>query len=88
MQALIPHVLKILNDSVPENEAPPWDETATYVEGDKVIDEHYVYIALKVDTDNTGVKPSGNSDIGGAPWRTVSVTNKYACIDLYNHTQT
>lgn len=85
MQALIPNKLKILNNSVPETEAPLWDESASYAEGDRVIQDHYVYEAVEA---STGKQPSGNADMDGAPWRTISVTNKYACIDIYGYTQT
>ncbi len=85
MQAIIPQNLSILNDSVPEDEAPAWDEGAAYEEGDSVTDAHYLYLAL---TESQGKKPGGHCDMEGAPWRTISVTNKYACLDLYRCTQT
>lgn len=93
MQAIIPQALSVLNDSVPENEAPPWDAATTYTAGDKVIDDHltqggtfrWVFVALEA---TQGVRPFGNSDIAGAPWRAVNVTNRDACIDIYRHTQT
>ena len=86
MQAIVPQTLNILNNSVPEDDAPAWDDSAMYAVGDRVIDNHYVYRSV-VD-DNQGNRPSDGADVDGAPWRTVSVTNKYACIDLYSHTQT
>lgn len=85
MQAIIPQKLRILNQSVPENDAPPWSATTAYVEGAEVIDDHYVYKAV---TDNKGQRPRDCCDMDGAAWRTDRVTNKYACIDVYNHTQT
>ncbi len=85
MQAIIPQPLSILNEPVPENEAPLWDENTEYQEGAKVIDKHYVYLAL---TESQDKEPSGNCDMEGAPWRTVSITNQYACLDIYRATQT
>ena len=87
MQAIIPQPLKILNDSVPEDEAPLWDAESTYAKGDEVIDDHKIYRAL---TENTGKQPSitRNSTGGDASWAWLGVTNKYACIDLQNYTQT
>lgn len=93
MQALIPQPLRILNDSVPENEAPLWDAATTYHSAsdeeprpaDRVIYNHYVYECRK---ENSNKPPDLNSDYDGAAWRTIAVTNKYACIDVYRHTQT
>lgn len=86
MQVLIPQQLKILNDTVPENEAPLWDKAVAYTKGQSVIYDHYVYKA--VDAAAAGVVPVDNCDADGVPWRTISVTNKYACLDIYNWTQT
>ena len=86
MQVLIPQTLKILNDTVPENEAPLWDKTVAYTKGQSVIYDHYVYKA--VDAAAAGVVPVDNCDADGMPWQTVSVTNRYACLDIYNWTQT
>lgn len=85
MEAIIPQNLSILNDSVPEDEAAPWDDNTTYAVGDEVIYRHYHYTAL---LQNSGKNPADNSDFDGASWFSLGVTNKYACIDLYNSTQT
>lgn len=85
MQALIPQKLKILESSVAENESPLWDKNTTYAVGARVIYEHYIYQAL---TETTGQEPAGNRDMSGAPWRTMSITNQWACLDIYRHTKT
>ncbi|WP_418857039.1 hypothetical protein [Sutterella wadsworthensis] len=86
MEVIIPQPLKILSSTVAEDEAAQWSETATYASGDKVIYDHYVYLA--VDAVPAAKKPADNCDADGMPWRTVGVTNKYACIDIYSYTQT
>lgn len=85
MQALIPQKLRILESSVTENEAPQWNQSTTYAVGALVIYEHYIYQALQA---NTGKVPADNRDISGAPWRTMSITNQWACLDIYRHTKT
>lgn len=85
MQVLIPQSLGILESSVPEDDAPAWDAETMYTEGMRVIDDHYVF---QCRTENTGVRPSENADIDGASWRTVSITNQWACLDIYGYTQT
>lgn len=63
MQVLIPQQLKILNDTVPENEAPLWDKAVAYTKGQSVIYDHYVYKA--VDAAAAGVVPVDNCDADG-----------------------
>ena len=87
MQAIIPQKLKILNDSVPEDDAPLWNAATAYALETQVIDDHKIYKAIK---ENTGKQPSieENSSGTNASWLWTGVTNKYACIDTQNYTQT
>lgn len=86
MQVLIPQKLEILNDSVPENDAPEWNVLTVYKAGARVIYRGFVYEAM---SDNSGKNPLENSDFLNAPWWTIGPTNKTACIyDIYAHTQT
>jgi hypothetical protein len=85
MKVLKPQPLKILNDSVPEDEAPLWDAAATYATGEQVIYNHCLYTAL---AENSNAVPDVSTIGEDAAWRFLDATNKYKCIDAKNHTQT
>lgn len=85
MQAVIPNKLKIVECSVPENDAPLWDKAKAYKKEERVILNHYIYEAV---AENENKNPESNADFQDAPWRFVGPTNQYACLDIYNYTQT
>lgn len=58
MQVLIPQALKVLNDSVPEAEAPSWDKATAYTKDQRVMYDHYIYKA--VDAVPAGTVPAGS----------------------------
>jgi hypothetical protein len=85
MKVLKPQTLAILNDSVPEDDAPLWNAATQYAVGDTVIYQHNIYTALTQSKNTRPATATGNAD---AAWRFVDATNKYRCIDGKNHTQT
>lgn len=86
MLVVVPELLTMLDGTtVPENDAPAWDKAKAYKAGDKVVQKHYVYQAIK---DNTNVEPYVSHIGSSGTWQPVGTTNLYKCLDWYSHTQT
>lgn len=85
MNVINPAELTFISSSVPEDDAPLWNESTAYTSGAKVIHDHRVYTAL---ADSTGKPPADNCTGADAVWRLVGPTNRYTCLDDYVSSQT
>lgn len=91
MQVITPFIVNdanLLATNIPENDFAPYDQTATYSIGQKVmfidINKHWVIRSLV--NDNTGNIPTGlNTDTN---WVKVSETNRWKMFDLKSTSQT
>lgn len=63
--------------NIPEDDAPLWDEEATYAETDEVMHEHRVYMAA---AENTGVEPGKETEFPHK-WVDMGVTNRWKMFD-------
>lgn len=81
MTVLVPITLTadmLISSSIAEDEYPLWDAGTTWADGDRVIDEHYVYESAAAG--NLNHKPS--TDTSDPPyWVMVQPTNLWACLD-------
>ena len=69
----------IVIDSNLNDDAPAFDESASYKIGDEVVFEKFIYKALK---ESTGILPNADEK----SWEKVSVSNEWACFDYYLNT--
>lgn len=74
---------RLAGTSIPENDAPRYSATATYVKGSLVILGHEVYEAV-AETGNTGKDPK----LEAAYWSRVGYTNLWKAFDLSSTTRT
>ena len=85
MKVIDPSKLTLLQSSIPEDDAPYWDDNVVYIKTDRVVDEHIVYEAL---AESVNKPPAKNCTGTEALWRTIGVTNAWACVDDKISTQT
>lgn len=65
------------SSSIPETDAPPWESAATYVQGERVRQNHRVYESVQ--SGNTNHDPS--ADVTRTWWVDVGATNRWRAFD-------
>lgn len=76
---------QLVYSNVPENDAPLWDDEATYDTGDDVIYNHRVYRSL---ADSNTDQPDTGAAASPKTWQDRGATNRHRMFDLLSNART
>lgn len=86
MKVIKPYPVNLVSSTIPEDDAPAWNNATTYAIGNKVIQNHKVYSSVK--DSNTGHDPITTSIGIESWWRLLGYTNRWTMFDEAVSSQT